>query len=388
MSSVLRTRVVALDTSHWNGFTLDLMSSDRDKRRRASCFIDGLTASGWIPLFAFHHLVELMQHADDELVDRRLMLVRQLPLAAWIRSSNSTAIPGDIRTIQGVEIEQAYLHPNEDRLKIRDLARNTLVQFGTGQEAVPQTLNDWRLLRTTLADMQDHAQKVSAIARWRPMPNDNVRLRDLVKYKWRAPHEAAAMLAHQRQALAQEIVERGDKRITNPEAMAADFMHSVMSSVSALHPAGDDPPAVHLLLASGLERSDIDLDETLEAHMTKVVYLKQLRMLSEEFGLPWHAVKSTVTPDRVPSAFIQDAFRRHSQEPTRRKGSDLNDVHLMCLASYADATYVDKRTLENLRRAKSKVPALSEQIGAVYRARHYTEILDDLKQLDNSSAAC
>ena len=45
-----------------------------------------------------------------------------------------------------------------------------------------------------------------------------------------------------------------------------------------------------------------------------------------------------------------DAIRQHSREPSRRKGSDLNDMHLLCLASYAAVTYVDKRTMENVMR--------------------------------------
>lgn len=78
-----------------------------------------------------------------------------------------------------------------------------------------------------------------------------------------------------------------------------------------------------------------------------------------------------------------DAIRQHSREPSHRKGSDLNDMHLLCLASYAAVTYVDKRTMENVRRAGGKVPALIKQIGAVLKARHYTEILDDIALLDN-----
>lgn len=383
MPPILRPRTVALDTSQWNGITQDMMSSDREKRRQAGHFIVGLIAGGWIPVFAFHHLAELMQHADDDLVDKRLMLLRELPHAAWIRNSSGAGIPGDIRTIQGVEVEQAYLHPNAGCLEVRDFARTALVRFGSGQEAIPQSLTDWRVLREALNDMQEHARKVTAISRWRATPDEHTRLRDLVKFNWRQPAEVAAVLARQQELLAQEITERGDERIPDPQALATEFMREVLSSAAAVQPNSGEPPVVRLLLMSGLERSDIDLDETLGAHTRKIVYLKQLQMLSEEFGLPWRTVKSTVTSDRLPSAIIQDAIRQHSQEPSRRKGSDLNDMHLLCLASYADVTYVDKRTMENVRRAGSKVPALIKQIGAVLKARHYTEILDDIARLDN-----
>ena len=43
---------------------------------------------------------------------------------------------------------------------------------------------------------------------------------------------------------------------------------------------------------------------------------------------------------------IEECMRAHAQDQPERKGSDLNDTHLLCLAPYADVTYVDKRTLE------------------------------------------
>lgn len=383
MTSILRPRLVALDTSHWNGVVQDANSSDRDKRRRAHQFTERLADSGWIPLFAFHHLAEMMQHDNEELVDRRLRFLRELPLAAWIHSAEGTGVPGDIRVIQSVEVERAYVHADVCRLKVRDLARDVLIRFGTGRDAVPQSLDEWRILRTALADMQDHAQKVCAVSRWRPMQNGNVRLRELIKYNWRAPDEVPAVLARQQQVLAREIAERGDKRIMAPDSVAAEFMRTVVTSVATSHQTSDDPPVVHLLLASGFDREDIDLDGTFEAHMRKLVYLKQLRMLSEELALPWRVVKARVTVDRVPSAAIQEALREFSQDLDRRKGSDLNDMHLMCLASYADVTYVDKRTMENVRRARTKAPGLAVQLGAIYKAGHYTKILDDLQRLDH-----
>jgi hypothetical protein len=67
-------------------------------------------------------------------------------------------------------------------------------------------------------------------------------------------------------------------------------------------------------------------------------------------------------------------MRAHAHDQPERKGSEVNDTHLLCLAPYADITYVDKRTLENVRRARRKVGAFSQLVGRVEKAGGYAEI--------------
>jgi hypothetical protein len=63
------------------------------------------------------------------------------------------------------------------------------------------------------------------------------------------------------------------------------------------------------------------------------------------------------------------------------KGSELSDECLACLAAYADITYVDKRTYENVRRARRKWPAFASIIRRVEKAADYREIAKHLAQL-------
>ncbi len=68
-------------------------------------------------------------------------------------------------------------------------------------------------------------------------------------------------------------------------------------------------------------------------------------------------------------------MRLYAQDQPERKGSELNDTHLLCLSPYADLTCVDKRTLENLRRALIKCPALDQFLGKVTRAPTYAAVV-------------
>lgn len=67
-------------------------------------------------------------------------------------------------------------------------------------------------------------------------------------------------------------------------------------------------------------------------------------------------------------------MRRHAQDQPERKGSELNDTHLLCLAPYADRTFVDKRTLESARRARNKSPMFEGLTTGVARARDCAEL--------------
>jgi hypothetical protein len=67
-------------------------------------------------------------------------------------------------------------------------------------------------------------------------------------------------------------------------------------------------------------------------------------------------------------------MRRYSQDQPERKGSELNDTHMLCLAPYADQTFVDKRTLESARRARSKSPMFDRLAIGVGRASNCAEL--------------
>ena len=71
---------------------------------------------------------------------------------------------------------------------------------------------------------------------------------------------------------------------------------------------------------------------------------------------------------------IEESMRRHAQDQPERKGSELNDTHLLCLAPYVDRTFVDKRSLESARRARDKSPMFDRLTTGVAHARDCAEL--------------
>lgn len=371
---ISQPRFVVLDTSHLVGLASDWASADRSRRRSAQAFVPDLVERGWLPLLCWHQVEELLQHKDDELVDQRLRYLRSWPLVAWVRPSDPDSGPGSVLEVLKAEVRAAYAHSGAELLQVRDLAREGLFLVGPGSEAIPDSFQDWRVLRAPLTEQQENSRRVAAISRWRAANIDNVRISDLVGQPFRKTEDANRTLQHLQGQLANEIATRGDKRIADPGAMAGDFFAEIAREGRALAPGGDLPPVIQFLLMAGLELDDIDLSATVGQMTNLLIFHKRLRMVADASGLPWQALKRTVTQDRLPVTVIEECMRAHAQDQPERKGSDLNDTHLLCLAPYADVTYVDKRTLESVRRARSKVAAFEQLVGEARRAGGHAEI--------------
>ncbi|WP_281849609.1 hypothetical protein [Dyella sp. GSA-30] len=336
---------------------------------------------GWLPALCWHQVEELLQHQDDELVDARLRYLRSWPLTAWIKASDPDAGPGSVLDVLKAEVAVAYAQPHADALQVRELVRTNLFAFGRATEAIPDLFQNWRLLRTALVDRQESARKTAAISRWRPEKIESTRITDWMNKPLRDLGEAIRKLEHLQNNLANEIAARGDKRIVEPTAMAEAFFSEIIRSGQAISAEHALPPAIQILVNAGLEPDDIDLSATFTETLDRLIFYKRLRIVAEANGLPFPDLKRIVTRDRLPVSIVEESMRLHAHDQPERKGSDLNDVHLLCLAPYAHVTYVDKRTLESVRRARSKDFVFAKLIGQVSKASNYRNISTELTAL-------
>jgi hypothetical protein len=363
-----RPRLVVLDTAHLAGLVADIESDGLQRKRAAQRFVPDLVEMGWLPLLCWHHIEELLQHRDDQLVDARLRYLWSLPRMAWIQPSDPNAGPGSILEVLRAEAAAALRSPGADAIRVRDLVRDELIAVGTGADAIPGGFREWRLLRNALAHQQQNARRVAAIARWRATDIDDTRMGTWFNRPKRNLNDAARVLGHLRNDLECEIATRGDRRIPDAAAIATEFMQQVAQDGHAVVADREAAPAVQLLINAGLEPEEIDPLATFGETLDLLTFQKRLRMVTEGFNLPWAELKRRVTRQQLPVIVIEEAMRRHAQDQAERKGSELNDTHLLCLAPYADMTYVDKRTLENLRRVRHKCPVVDRLIGSVARA--------------------
>ena len=375
---ISRPRLIVLDTSHLAGLAADWGAANSTRQHAARTFVPDLVERGWLPLLCWHQVEEMLQHKDGDLVDQRLRYLRSWPLVSWIRPSDPASGPGSVLDVFKAEVQAAYANPDASVLQVRDLARERLFSVGAGCDAIPDDFKDWRVLRAPLSEQQDNSRRIAAISRWRATNIDSTRISDMFGKPFRKPEETDRVLLNLRNQLANEIATRGDKRITDSGAMADAFFEGIARDGYAIAAGGHLPPVIQILLAAGMEIDDIDLSATFGQTMDLLISRKRLGMVAEACGLPWQVLKRTVTRDRLPVTVIEECMRAYAHDQPERKGSDLNDTHLLCLAPYADLTYVDKRTLESVRRARRKVVIFDHLIGQVRKAGSHSEISAEL----------
>lgn len=173
--------------------------------------------------------------------------------------------------------------------------------------------------------------------------------------------------------LASEVRTRGDRRIADADAVATEFFQRV-TDTAAEFPADARLFIIAGLIAKNIEPSDIGPETTL-GHLHDIgIFRGQLKVVAEALDLPWAAIKGRVQPDRFPSWVIGQSLRQFGHDVPERKGSDINDGYLLALAAYADLTLVDKRALENVRRAKAGSAAFTDLVGDVAKAAVYGDV--------------
>jgi len=383
-TSINRARLFVPDTAHLAGLVADIMSDSRERRRAAQRFLPDLLERGWLPLLCWHHIEELLQHRDEHVVDARLSYLWSQPLIAWIRPAEPSAGPGSIIDVLRAEASAAIGSPSADAAQVRDLASRERIAVGGGADAIPEGFRDWRVLREALTQQQQNARRVTAIARWRATPIDDTPISAWMNQPAREPDATARMLGKLHDRLAHEIATRGDRRIPDARSMAAEFMQQIDRDGRAVVEDRVAKPAIQLLINAGLDPEDIDPSATFGETMDLLTFQSRLRIVAEGLRLPWAELKCRVMRQQLPVMVIEESMRRHAQDQPERKGSELNDTHLLCLAPYADRTFVDKRTLESARQARNKSPMFDRLTIGVARASDCAELAAVLTALSRT----
>ena len=137
----------------------------------------------------------------------------------------------------------------------------------------------------------------------------------------------------------------------------------------------------------GIELSDID-DNTRVADVGALAsFHSKLRVIDRITQQPWPELKAAISKRRLPSQVVQAGIGQFRPEGKQWKGSDLNDTHLGSLAAYADVTYVDKRTYEAFRTARSKLPIMAQLVRRVEKAGRCSDIIGQLGPSNTSGPA-
>jgi hypothetical protein len=382
---IIRPKFVALDSSHLGAVGRDKASRCESNRQRAAKFELAFEASGSVLLLCWHHVQELLGHRDDEVVAQRVAFINSLPIVAFVRSFTGDNTFGSILDLQAREAAIAFRETNASAEVIRDEAAKIMFGLGCGAELIRPFLENWSTLRGEFARHEERNRELVAISRSGFVDNSNVKIVDLLKRQPREVEKVVCLFQDFHCKLVQDIRQRGDKRIPNPERSSAAFLDEAISFVME---ARDKPnPLLQILHLNGIDPCEVGTETTVGDVGSLAVFRRKLRTLNQILGLPWQDLKARVAQNRLPSGVIHSAIERFRPNTSEWKGSDLTDSYLACLSAYADVTYVDRRTHEAFRIAKRNSQEFATLVRCVEKASDYESIANQLTSNNHDQGA-
>jgi hypothetical protein len=369
MLDLVAPRFFSLDTSHWDG----LLKSLKEKTSRAAATrrLRNLSAEGWIPAISFHQIHELLAHDDERTAISRLSALRHVLTMATIGDMGSNDAPGSIVEVQRQEIIAAISRPTDDARAVRQGVRALVFRMTTGDAIVDAIMPIAHAIREHTLARQARTREIASISQATVLDQDNMPF-DLNGVVRSLPN-IAAHCASLKQGLAKELAERGDQRMGDPTGVANEFVENMMVHTPDI--AGSSQPVIEVLKLAGLTPEDVKSFETVGQVSDLAQFRRNIEIASKGTGISSDDLRG-LSQDRLPTWVIHRALRRHRAVATQAQGGDLTDGYLLSLAPYFHTTFVDKRTLENVRRIRQHNSAAGELLGDVRKASSWSKAFD------------
>jgi hypothetical protein len=369
MLHFVEPRFFSLDTSHWVGLLISL--GEKASRSAAIRRLRKLFEEGWLPAISFHQIQELLAHDDERVAISRLSALRHVPTLATIGEMDSDGAPGSIVEVQRKEILAAVDRPTDQAQAVRQCVRASVFRVTTGDAVVEAMMPVASFIREHTLATRARTRAISSISQATVLDQDNMPFH--LNGVARSLPEIASHFAGLSVALANELAERGDHRLVNPVDVAKEFVDDLTSHTPNI--AGSDRPVVEILKLAGLTPEDVLSCKTVGQVTDLAHFRRNVEIATKNAGIAASAVRS-LSQDRVPTWVVHRALQRHRAVATEAQGGDLTDGHLLALAPYFHTTFVDKRTLENVRRIRQHDAVAGDLIGDVRKASSWSKAFD------------
>lgn len=372
---MIRPKLVALDTASWDWLA-------REKTDVASRVLNLLGQGALVPFFTGTHLDELMQHGNRNVVDARQCLLRGLPFVSYLQGREGHNDVG--WWLDLCELEMGILCDKHDAsadVVLQESRDRFTVRFCSGVELYERNIQQWEFYRL-LESAFRNTPETASLAHF-SLPGVNVKQRipkptDRVDY--RTADEFQKVVASQLDWFTNKLKTDGDRRLRNPEELAARHLREIIEE-SELHFGGSANPVDSLLAQAGIERARLPPNATIDDVGYEATFIGQLRVHERRLKLPTGTLKQFVRQEQVPSWMVWREVDRAMRRLQKAEGSSLADKWMVPFALYIAAFEADKRVCHCIRDAARSEPLIERIENAVFRRRGSEDLVVTLERL-------
>lgn len=381
MSGLIIPRLIALDSSIIGNVARDFYHSKQQNQKKAMHFLDCLSSKNLIPLITWHYIEELLQHNDEAVVDNRMRFIKSLPMVAWFGSANSQGVVGSILDIQATELSWLIDNPSITLAVVIQKTKDKLLKFGSGQDLVSVFNYDeetWKQIRENLAHRQERRREIASINHAKFSDTKTAKITKASEWQLRNHEEATKALETLKTSLEKDLINRGDKKLSDHKSAAQEFIKDVYKDGIQLYHNKGDVREVFLKIY-GLTPEEVSDESTIEDIGYAAIFRQKLKILADVLGVNDDSFK-TIKEDWCPSWLIWRELDKVLKSANRASGSDIPDKYHSVLALYADILIVDKRFHEIFKQVIRKNASIKKIIAKVVKLSDYKNILEVIEK--------
>ncbi len=365
-------KLISIDTSVFGIIAKDYYSRNNKRSEKAHQVVSHLNSKGYIPLLSFHHIREILQYQDDEVVFNRWSLIKKFPTVAWICSIKDENVLGSIVDLHELEIQLLLENKNDHLARFTDLVRSKYIKYSSGEEFVEHFEPLYCQIRDLgMIDIQ-RGKEIESLTHVRSKNIDNTKLFELFDSRLRTPQEVRAFMREFESNLVESLKQVGDAKLTSPQSVAKSFVDEVIAEGKQLY-SSEQPLYESFVKLAGVRLDQVTPKTTVGELGYLGVYNQKVRQLLGFLGIPEEKEVELLPKEQI-SWIIWKHMDQAMKSDKRASGSNIEDRHMGILALFTNIFTADRRVHEYFRRLSKSEPSIYAQMGKIVKLSKYSDL--------------
>jgi len=369
---MISTKLISIDTSIFGKLAKDFYSRSKSHHGNAARFIRFVTNNGLIPYFSHHHIQELLQHNNDNIIYDRWSFIRKFPIIAWLQGPGESSLLGSIMEVHAAELSYILQDTSLNFVDLISKVKKDIVTYSSGAEFVDRFEFVYcELRRMGKFDIQK-GKSIESLSHIRDPEIDNTKLTVLNVSKLKPFDDAVKWSKDYAKDLETSLRERGDPKLNNHLHISNKFVSQVLDDSKSLYKDNDLSLFEKFIVRKGVDLSQIDSKTTVGDLGYLAMYNTKMKIVADSFRLDFNEVKKI--SEKIPSWILWRELDEIIRKEKKAHGSNMLDKHMAILALYVDVFIVDKRVSECFRQLQNKMPILSKCFNRILKLSCYSEL--------------
>ncbi len=322
----------------WGNLARDVTTNSAARR-----VIELLQDGDIVPFLTWHHLAELLHHANEETVAKRIKLLKKLPFVAFPRNAAPESYLGSILEVQEAEMAILLEEGGLDLPAVISKARPGITNgFGSGKDFCRDNEEWWHFYREHFSlDVQKNHAEIAAVTHF-PTTDLNEKIPDSFEgCKIPSEEQARQHFAEMAEILALHLRNDVKKPLANPEAVAYELMRESHDDAKEAYSNGGNGD--WLLKYNDIDRGRLPQNPTVGDAGDEAVFVKQLAVYERRKSLPQGSLKHQIRKEMLPSWIVKHDMNCAIRQLPKAEAGNVNDISIVSFGLYVDRIQFDKR---------------------------------------------